>query len=207
MSGRTKRQCDRALIVPSWPTTRTTSSAAFAAATAAGMPGMITLTQPKVPEAKIRGSQQGFQWVILGLERVQGVLDGVPRGPAGPPRPLGLAALRDARHVVRGDGRHAHDRVRRGRVLRRGRREDPEDGPSTAERARSSARAPTRREFWGLFFVCCLYSVDVKICKGSLSRDTGGPPPRSRRPRRTTAWRPPGRRTASARRSRCRWPG
>jgi hypothetical protein len=27
------------------------------------------------------------------------------------------------------------------------------------------------REVWGLFFVRCLYSVDVKICEGSLSRD------------------------------------
>jgi hypothetical protein len=43
-----------------------------------------TPTQPKVPEAKIRGSQEGFQWVILGLERVPGVLKGVQRGPMGP---------------------------------------------------------------------------------------------------------------------------
>jgi hypothetical protein len=37
--------------------------------------------EPKVPadpEAKIRGSQKGFQWVVLGLERVPGVLKGVP---------------------------------------------------------------------------------------------------------------------------------
>jgi hypothetical protein len=27
------------------------------------------------------------------------------------------------------------------------------------------------RELWELFFVCCLYSVDVKICEGNLSRD------------------------------------
>ena len=37
-----------------------------------GAPGVITLTQPKIPEAKIRGAQKGFQWVILvsrGLKR------------------------------------------------------------------------------------------------------------------------------------------
>ena len=56
-------------------------------------PGVITLTQPKVPEAKIRGSQKGFQWVILGLERVPAVLKGVQRGPMGPPGPLELSAL------------------------------------------------------------------------------------------------------------------
>ena len=51
-------------------------------------PGVITLTQPKVPEAKIRGSQKGFQWVILGLESVPpGVLKGAQRGPMGPPGP------------------------------------------------------------------------------------------------------------------------
>ena len=33
-------------------------------------PGVTTLTQPKVPEAKIRQSQKGFQWIILSLERV-----------------------------------------------------------------------------------------------------------------------------------------
>jgi hypothetical protein len=43
--------------------------------------GVITLTQPKVPEAKIRGSQKGFQWVILGVEIVPGVLKGVQRDP------------------------------------------------------------------------------------------------------------------------------
>ena len=44
-------------------------------------PGVTTLTQPKVPEAKIRGSQEDFQWVILGLERVSRVLKWVQRGP------------------------------------------------------------------------------------------------------------------------------
>ena len=44
-------------------------------------PGVITPGQPKVPEAKIRGSQKVFQWVILGLERVPRVLKGVQRGP------------------------------------------------------------------------------------------------------------------------------
>ena len=58
------------------------------------MPGVITLTQPKVLEAKIRGSQKGFQWVILGLERALGVLKAVQRGPMGPPGPLELSALR-----------------------------------------------------------------------------------------------------------------
>ena len=53
------------------------------------VPGVITPTQPKVPEAKARGSLEGFQWVMLGLERVQRVLDGVPRGPVGPRGPLG----------------------------------------------------------------------------------------------------------------------
>ena len=48
----------------------------------------------KVPEAKIRGSQKGFQWVILGLERVPGVLKGVQRDPLGPLGPLELSALR-----------------------------------------------------------------------------------------------------------------
>jgi hypothetical protein len=47
-----------------------------------------------VPEAKIRGSQKGFQWVILRLERVQRVRKGVRRGPVGPPGPLELAALK-----------------------------------------------------------------------------------------------------------------
>ena len=32
-------------------------------------PGVITPSQPKVLEAKVRGSQKGFQWVIPGLER------------------------------------------------------------------------------------------------------------------------------------------
>ena len=60
-------------------------------------PGVITLTRPKVPEAKIRGSQKGFQWVILGLKRVSGVLKGVRRGPMGPPGPLELSALSTTR--------------------------------------------------------------------------------------------------------------
>ena len=56
-------------------------------------PGVITPTQPKLPEAKIRGSQEGLQWDILGLERVPGVIKGVRRGPMGPPGPLELSAL------------------------------------------------------------------------------------------------------------------
>jgi hypothetical protein len=54
---------------------------------------VITLTQPKVPEAEIRESQKGFQWVILGLERTTGVLTGVQRGPMGSPGLLELSAL------------------------------------------------------------------------------------------------------------------
>ena len=45
--------------------------------------------QPKVLEL-VRAR---FLWRCLYLERVQGVLDGVPRGPVGPPGPLELAAL------------------------------------------------------------------------------------------------------------------
>jgi hypothetical protein len=62
-------------------------------------PGVITLTQPKVPEAKIRGSQKGVQWVILGIERVPGVLKSVQKGPMGPPRPRELSAPVSARRV------------------------------------------------------------------------------------------------------------
>jgi hypothetical protein len=51
--------------------------------------GVIVLIQPKAPEAKIRGSQKGFQRVVLGLERVLGV----QRGPVGPAGPLELSAL------------------------------------------------------------------------------------------------------------------
>ena len=36
-----------------------------------------------------------FLWHLSYLERVQGVLDGVPRGPVGPPGPLELSALDD----------------------------------------------------------------------------------------------------------------
>ena len=71
-------------------------------------PGVITPTQPEVPGAKIRGSQKGFQvffqWVILGLDRVPGVLKGVPRGPVGPPGPPELAALGDAHGHGEGGG-------------------------------------------------------------------------------------------------------
>ena len=37
-------------------------------------PGVITPIQPEVPEATIRESQESFQRVILGPERVPGVL-------------------------------------------------------------------------------------------------------------------------------------
>ena len=55
----------------------------------------------KDPEAKIRGSQKGFQWVILGLERAQGVRKRVQRGPVGPPGPPELAALPCPRRIPR----------------------------------------------------------------------------------------------------------
>ena len=61
-----------------------------------GPPGVITLTQPKVPKAKARGSQKGFQCVFVSPERVPGVRKGVPRGPVGPPGPPELAALASA---------------------------------------------------------------------------------------------------------------
>jgi hypothetical protein len=57
------------------------------------VPGVITLTQPKVRQAKIRGSQKGFQWVILGLHRAPGVLKGVQRGIILHKRTLELSAL------------------------------------------------------------------------------------------------------------------
>jgi hypothetical protein len=41
---------------------------------------VITRTQPKVPEAKVRGSQEGFQCVLVSSERVPEVRKGVPRG-------------------------------------------------------------------------------------------------------------------------------
>ena len=37
-------------------------------------------TQPKVPDAKVRGSQEGFQCVLVSLERVPGVRKDVRRG-------------------------------------------------------------------------------------------------------------------------------
>jgi hypothetical protein len=46
-----------------------------------------------------------------------------------------------------------------------------ERGLNLPEQGRIRTRAPARR-LWGLFFVCCLYSVDVmQNCEGSLSRD------------------------------------
>jgi hypothetical protein len=64
--------------------------------------GVITPTQPKVPEAKNRGSQKGSQWVRLGLERAQGVLKGVQKGRMGPPVPLELSALPCGVYLPRG---------------------------------------------------------------------------------------------------------
>ena len=53
--------------------------------------GMLTPAGPKVREAKLRGgSQEGFQWVAVGLDRLLEVLKGVRRGP------LELSALRCA---------------------------------------------------------------------------------------------------------------
>ena len=45
-------------------------------------------TQPKVPEAKVRGSQESFQWGLVSLERVPGVREGARGGPLASPRPL-----------------------------------------------------------------------------------------------------------------------
>jgi hypothetical protein len=64
-------------------------------------PGVITqraavglTVEPKV-RALVRAR---FLWHFPYLERIQGVLDGVPRGLVGPPGPLGLAALPATRH-------------------------------------------------------------------------------------------------------------
>jgi hypothetical protein len=65
--------------------------------------GVITPTQPKVPEANVRGSYEGFQCVLVSPEKVLGVRKGVPRGPVGPPGPPGppdLAALAARRPFV-----------------------------------------------------------------------------------------------------------
>jgi hypothetical protein len=56
------------------------------------VPGVITHIQPNIPEAKVRGSQEGFQCTLVSQERVPGVRKGVRRGPVGPPGPLELAA-------------------------------------------------------------------------------------------------------------------
>jgi hypothetical protein len=74
-------------------------------------PGVTNLTQPKVPAAKVRGSREGFQCVLVSLERVLGVRKGVPRGPVGPPGPLEFSALIGHRlHDLRRQAR-AHVRV------------------------------------------------------------------------------------------------
>jgi hypothetical protein len=54
---------------------------------------VITPTQPNVPEAKVRGSHEGFQWVLVSPERAHWLRKRVRRGPLGPPGPLELAAL------------------------------------------------------------------------------------------------------------------
>jgi hypothetical protein len=51
---------------------------------------VITPTQPKVPEAKVRGSHERFQCLLVSPERVPGVREGLQRSPPGP---LELAAL------------------------------------------------------------------------------------------------------------------
>jgi hypothetical protein len=49
-------------------------------------PGVITPAQPKAPRAKISwGFQEGFQWVMLGLERVPGGPEGGAKGSGGTP--------------------------------------------------------------------------------------------------------------------------
>ena len=52
------------------------------------VPGVIAPAGPKVPGAKLRVSQEGFQRVLVCMERVPGVLKGVQRG-----RPPELPAL------------------------------------------------------------------------------------------------------------------
>ena len=50
-------------------------------------PGVIAPTQPKVPEAKVRGSQEGFYWILVSASGEEGVTKGRggvlwdPRGP------------------------------------------------------------------------------------------------------------------------------
>ena len=92
-----------------WPLAPTTSSARTPKRTAtrsSTAPGAISPAQPEVPEAKIRGSHEGFQWVrTLGSERVPGVLKRVQRGPMGPPGPLELSALVPALAVGGADDR------------------------------------------------------------------------------------------------------
>ena len=43
-------------------------------------PGAISPTQPKVAEAKVRGSPEGFQRVLVSPESAPGVRKGVSRG-------------------------------------------------------------------------------------------------------------------------------
>jgi hypothetical protein len=67
---------------------------------------VMTPTQPKVPEAKFKGSQEGFQCVLVSPERLPGVRQGVRRGPV-PPGPLELAARVPTRAASSGvSGRH-----------------------------------------------------------------------------------------------------
>ena len=52
-------------------------------------------------EPKVLALVQGhFLWHFPYLERIQGVLDGVPRGPVGPPGPLELAALAPHKEIL-----------------------------------------------------------------------------------------------------------
>ena len=62
------------------------------------IPGVITqcaavgiTVEPKILVLNL--VQEHFLLHFPDLERIQGVLDGVPRGPVGPPGPLELAAL------------------------------------------------------------------------------------------------------------------
>ena len=57
------------VTVPSIPSFDRT---AIAVDSSQSIPGVITPTQPKVPEANVRGSQEGFQCALVSPERVPG---------------------------------------------------------------------------------------------------------------------------------------
>ena len=57
--------------------------------------------------------QERFLWHFPYLEGIQGVLDGVSRGPVGPPGPLELAALHATARATFGTGAQRSGVVRR----------------------------------------------------------------------------------------------